>query len=126
MRWLDNTLITGPALALATNQKRYDKLMRHCRIPKEKRPGFVKEGSNATTTLLEGIDGRQICIVSLHTLPKGTRRSVIYGLLVHEAVHVWQHKVEGMGERNPSNEFEAYAIQSIAQELFDEYKRQTK
>ncbi|MCO8044983.1 hypothetical protein NI467_06380 [Acinetobacter bohemicus] len=42
----------------------------------------------------------------------------IHGLLLHEAVHVWQRIKQRMGESNPSTEFEAYSIQSIAQDLF--------
>lgn len=42
----------------------------------------------------------------------------IYGLLLHESVHIWQKVRERMGEKAPSSEFEAYSIQSIAQDLF--------
>lgn len=42
----------------------------------------------------------------------------IHGLLLHESVHVWQRIRQRMGEHNPSTEFEAYSIQSIAQDLF--------
>lgn len=46
----------------------------------------------------------------------------IHGLLLHEAVHVWQETREKMGENNPSPEFEAYSIQAIAQDLFEMYE----
>lgn len=42
----------------------------------------------------------------------------IHGLLLHEAIHVWQRIKQRMGETNPSTEFEAYSIQRIAQDLF--------
>lgn len=45
-----------------------------------------------------------------------------YGLLLHEAVHIWQRVKQRMGESNPSTEFEAYSIQSIAQDLFAMYE----
>lgn len=45
------------------------------------------------------------------------------GLLIHEAVHVWQRYAEDMGESIPGLEQEAYAIQGISQELLDEYAR---
>ncbi|MEF0130076.1 hypothetical protein [Acinetobacter baumannii] len=46
----------------------------------------------------------------------------VYGLLLHEAVHVWQIVKKLMGEREPSSEFEAYSIQAIAQDLFKMYE----
>ncbi|OCY54130.1 hypothetical protein [Acinetobacter pittii] len=46
----------------------------------------------------------------------------IYGLLLHEAVHVWQKVKKLMGENEPSSEFEAYSIQAIAQDLFKMYE----
>ncbi|MFI8146483.1 hypothetical protein [Acinetobacter sp. ABJ_C5_2] len=46
----------------------------------------------------------------------------VYGLLLHEAVHVWQKVKKLMGEKEPSSEFEAYSIQSIAQDFFEMYE----
>lgn len=46
----------------------------------------------------------------------------IYGLHLHEAVHVWQKVKKLMGEKEPSSEFEAYSIQAIAQDLFKMYE----
>lgn len=46
----------------------------------------------------------------------------VYGLLLHEAVHVWQKIRKLMGEKEPSSEFEAYSIQAIAQDLFEMYE----
>lgn len=48
-----------------------------------------------------------------------------YGLIVHEAVHIWQEVKDRMKEDSPSCEFEAYSVQAIAQDLFElwnEYK----
>ncbi len=46
----------------------------------------------------------------------------IYGLLLHESVHIWQRVRQLMGESNPSIEFEAYSIQAIAQDLFEMFE----
>lgn len=46
----------------------------------------------------------------------------IHGLLLHEAVHVWQRIRQRMGEKEPSIEFEAYSIQRIAQDLFSMFE----
>jgi len=121
VKWLNRTLIAGPHLTLVTTEKQYHKVLKHCRVPKTEWPRWAN-GGNASTLSLENEDGEQVCIVTMHTIPKGLDRNTAHGLLVHEAVHVWQHKLEGMGETRPSSEFEAYSIQAIAQELFDQYK----
>lgn len=43
------------------------------------------------------------------------------GLLVHEAVHVSQGYFASIGETEPSIEFQAYVIQTIAQDLCVEH-----
>jgi hypothetical protein len=50
--------------------------------------------------------------------------TVVYGLLVHEAVHIWQHTHKFYNEKEPSIEFEAYSIQKISQELIESYIEQ--
>lgn len=47
----------------------------------------------------------------------------IAGLLVHEAVHVWQFYADSINEHKPGREQEAYAVQGISQELMAEYAR---
>ncbi|EOH6307403.1 MULTISPECIES: hypothetical protein [Acinetobacter] len=46
----------------------------------------------------------------------------VYGLLVHEAVHIWQIVKRRMGEREPSVGCEAYSIRAIAQDLFEMFE----
>ena len=67
----------------------------------------------------------ELCaIVSLSEVAQTNRNAIeMAGLLIHEAVHVWQAYAEHMGETNPGDEQEAYAIQSISQELLAEYAR---
>lgn len=46
----------------------------------------------------------------------------IAGIIVHEAAHVWQEVRLAMGEKSPSIEFEAYAMQAIFQELYSAFQ----
>jgi hypothetical protein len=117
MLWLSRRIAApGPYLALCANEKTFNKALRHCGVL----PGaarFLKSShANATTHWLENKSGDLVCIVCLGDT-QGRNSIEIAGLLVHEAVHVWQRYCERIGEERPGEEQEAYAIQSIAQEL---------
>jgi hypothetical protein len=57
---------------------------------------------------------------------KPSRKPVeyIYAVLVHEAVHVWQHFREHIGETKAGDEQEAYCIETISYNLMQSYKKQ--
>lgn len=87
---------------------------------------FVKhEHSHATTHFMTSNKGLHIALITLRNDPKKTLEQV-HSLLVHEGVHVWQEHCSLIGEKTPSHEFEAYAVQLIAQELMIAYKNMTK
>ncbi len=79
---------------------------------------FLSMGCSAQ---VDYYDGGKHCIVQLGET-KGKSLVTIHGLLLHEAVHIWQRAKHLMGEKEPSIEFEAYSIQRIAQDLFDMYE----
>lgn len=51
---------------------------------------------------------------------------VVAGLLVHEAVRIWQAYKRSIGEDAPGDEQEAYGIQYISQTLMEEFSRRIK
>ena len=54
---------------------------------------------------------------------RGRHPVEVAGLLVHEAVHIWQQYADRIGEDEPGREQEAYAIQAISHELMAEFAR---
>lgn len=122
MKWLCRDLIVGPYLTLATSEKAFQKVMRHCNVPVEQWGRWINEGANATAhTLNQG--GKLIFVVCIQ--PEADTTPIqIAALLVHESVHVWQQFRQSIGETNPSSEFEAYSIQAIAQCLMQAYADQ--
>lgn len=77
-------------------------------------------GHAGCTSLLQIINGgKPVAIVTVSVRePQATIE-----LLAHEGMHVWRDIRRQMGERKPSSELEAYAIQNILHNLMDAYQK---
>lgn len=121
-RWLDRRIAApGPYLALVFSQDEYLAMAKQANV---KNPGewLTSPTADATTNILHNEKGDLLCIVALNNWQR--RCGVeIAGLLVHEAVHVWQEYCVKIGERLAGAEQQAYGIQAIAQELMAEFAR---
>jgi hypothetical protein len=118
--WLDRRVsYPGPYLCLVLDQDELDSALKHCK----RKPSEYFPDSGAKTYTLENAEGELVCIVGVSKASQSMDSIVIAGLLVHEAVHVWQDYCQGIGEHAPAREQEAYAIQGISQELMAEYAR---
>lgn len=122
--WLDRALIYGPNLSFCINEKEYKKVLKSLGIKKSEANDFVGLGADATAHTFDRQDGDGLACVVCLSLPAcvGKSDAEIFGILTHEAAHVWQNFVEYIGERDPSREFEAYSIQTISQRLFEAYE----
>lgn len=122
VRWLDRRIAhPGPYLALCLTEDEFLAAMKHCKISQP--PKWIKTPTaHATTHMLANDKGEAVCVVTLRDW-EGCNPIEVAGLLVHEAVHVWQEYAERIGEQYPASEQEAYAIQSVAQELMAEFAR---
>ena len=124
MKWIERSLIVGPYVTLVLDEQQFHKAMKHCQIHKKDRGSWIKtEHSDATVHFLETPAKEQCCIVAVR-VKKDTDPNSVVGILVHEAVHIWQKFSQRIGEHEPSEEFEAYAIQSISQRLIAAYSEQ--
>ncbi len=115
-RWLDRRIAApGPWLALCLSEREHAGAMKRLKI---KHPApWVNPGAHATTHVLDTERGSgSACVVCLDwSFAKKRPDLEVVGLLIHEAVHVWQTYARRIGEHHPGDEQEAYAIQSIAQ-----------
>ena len=119
-KWLDRRIARpGPHLTLCLSEAEFDAVLAKLKI--RERPPFVIYGSDATTHHLDSDDGYGV-VVCLTNFDKLNAIETA-GVLIHEAVHVWQEYCLRIGEKNPGLEQEAYAIQAIAQELMSEFAR---
>lgn len=123
INWLDRRIACpGPYLTLCLSQPQFDAVCRKLRI--QPFPFIHNDHSDAAAHYLESPKG--ICVVVCMRGWRGRNPIEVAGLLVHEAVHVWQHYASRIGEHQPGAEQEAYAIQAIAQELMAEFARRVE
>ena len=122
--WLSRSLMTMPMyLTLCTTQKQFSRELRHLKLARNAWPDFLATTHAHATTHFFVNEGKESAIVCIHPAPERDQLEVV-GLIVHEAVHVWQAVADNIGEKHPSSEFEAYGVQGIAQSLLGEYRRQ--
>lgn len=125
--WLDRALFVSPNhYCLCTTDKMFQKALDHLNVQPNERPEFILNAhASATTHFLENTAaGKKSAVVCIREPREGVVYSQIVALLVHEAVHLWQDARESYGEKEPSAELEAYAIQSFSQRLIESYDRQ--
>jgi hypothetical protein len=119
-KWLDRRIAApGPYLTLCLSQEEFDAVIAENKT--RFYAAYVNAGADATTHVHSTPKGTA-CIVCLSDY-EGRSPIEVAGLLVHEAVHVWQEYAASIGERCPGVEQEAYAVQSIAQDLMAEFAR---
>ncbi len=124
-RWLDRRIAwPGPYLALCLSDDEFRAAIAHLKSPEV--PRWINRGADATAHFFDNPDGKTVAVVCLAESRKRREPVEVAGMLVHEAVHVWQAYCREIGERNPGDEQEAYAIQSIAQELMAEFARRMR
>lgn len=119
-RWLDRRIAKpGPYLTLCLSEDE----MKHAARGLTRHPLRYPESGALCHTFTHKTSNELCAVVVLSQTSQQRSPIEIAGLLVHEAVHVWQAYAENMGENAPATEQEAYAIQAISQELLAEYAR---
>lgn len=128
--WLDRELVTSPYhYRVCVREKDFYAELKRLSVPEKHWPEFTSSPHADATAhfLTHAKTGNRCAIVCLSKImAKRHAKTTIYGLLVHEAVHIWQHIKEDIGEFSPSSEFEAYSIQRIAQSLMWSWRKQAK
>jgi hypothetical protein len=126
--WCDRHLLTLPIYyGLALSEETFHKELKRLGLAPKDWPAWIKnDHSDATVHRFEHKATKRDCAIVCLRMKPGLDGIQVAALLVHEAVHLWQEFHESIGEHSPSREFEAYSIQSIAQELMNAYVALTK
>lgn len=126
MKWLDRALVVLPHYyGLCLDEKDFRRELKSLKVPRANWPPYLGSAhANATVHFFEKSDGGHCAIVTLSGM-EGRSTAQVHAMLVHEAVHLWQETRSILGEKSPSSEFEAYAVQSISQRLMEAYDEMT-
>ena len=123
VNWCDRAMFRGPYYCLVTTEALFKQELKRLNIKGE--VSYTNtETSNATCYEFEG-NGKTSFIVTMKGW-EGKDPIEVAGLIVHEATHIKQNIMRIIGEKNPSNEFEAYMMQNIAANLMQCFVEQTK
>ena len=121
MKWCGRCLFVSPyRIGFADTERALQREMRRLKVPEHNWPKFPGPDVHAKVCTFEAVGKDPLAIVILGST-KGRSGVEIASSLVHESVHVWQYIRKYIGESKPSKEFEAYAIQNIAETLMQAY-----
>lgn len=115
------TPFAGPSVLLAQSAKQLErKLADYGVYPRHKAfPRWDEMKGAAGMTWSLTVDDVPVWVVGI--VPGETPIDTV-AVLAHEAVHVKQGWMETISEHNPSDEFEAYVVQSVMKALLSQYK----
>lgn len=121
MKWLDRSLVQSPlCYGICFTEADFHKECARLKLKPGEWPAFLSADANATVHhFLTTDEADECCIVCIKKVKLPVHQ--IAALLAHEAVHIWQLIKRNIGEDEPSDEFEAYAVQSITHNLIQAY-----
>jgi hypothetical protein len=128
VEWICRELVCSPyCIGLCLDEDQFKQELKKMKVPKDHWPEWTTNGKPGTVHFFEKTSGHGYDLCCIVCVKPGERKdpTAIPGLLIHEAVHIWQHICIDLGEDRPSKEFEAYSIQAIAQRLIAAYSEMT-
>lgn len=119
-KWLNRGIAhPGPYLTLCTSEAQYLQALKDCHV-KPVHDWIRTPHADATVHYMTNKTSDAVAVVCIRISDDRTPIEIA-GLLVHEAVHIWQDYCDRIGEHTPGREQEAYGVQAIAQELMQAY-----
>jgi hypothetical protein len=122
-QWLERSLIVGPYFTLCLSEVAFRDVASKLKW-RDPGPWIRTTQADATAHHAFNEDGEPCTIVCVRGF-EGRDPVSVAGLLIHEAVHIWQRWCDDKGEDSPGHETEAYAVQWLSQQLMWEFVRQT-
>jgi len=125
-KWIVRAIVESPyCIGLCVTENQFKNEMKRLRVPATEWPHWLYHKKAAVHCFEQSTSHDLLVLVCIKTYGSEKDPNIIIGLLIHEAVHVWQRICLELGEREPSAEFEAYSIQAISQRLIAKYSELT-
>lgn len=127
-KWIYRAIVESPfCIGICLTEDQFKNEMKRLRVPVAEWPHWLcNKNKVAAVHFFEQQTSHDFCaLVCIKEYGPEKDPNIIVGLLIHEAVHIWQHICLEMGEINPSPEFEAYSIQAISQRIIAKYSELT-
>ena len=102
------------------NEEAWKKEVKRLNLTLHEAPYPTKKDACCSTFTLWG---EASCIITVGKSMDVKNLTHVFSLLSHECVHIWQEICEQMGEKHPSEEFEAYTVQYLSLEICNAYMR---
>lgn len=109
-----------PYFTLCLNDRQFQRVLAHLKYTKGD-VAFMKNATSHATTHTFTREGKLTCVVTMDT--KGRSIGSIAALMAHEAMHILDEIWDDAGEKHPSSELKAYAIQHLVSELMYLYRK---
>ncbi len=120
--WINRSMVTSPYhIGLCRSEKSFKKELCRLKVPKHQRPEWLTSGKDGKCHFFDKIKDHSLCCIVCISDKCKPSKSQVVGLLVHEAMHIWDDIVDELNEKYPSSEFKAYSVQNITQRLLEAY-----
>ena len=102
-------------VGVCLTKKAFKKELRRLRVSDDL--AFISRSASATTHCFERKDELVSILMCLPKKKPNNDDLSYLGIIVHEASHVVDYLIDGMGEEAPGGEFRAYTIQYVFQSI---------
>jgi hypothetical protein len=121
--WIPREMVQSPyCIGLCIDEDQFKRAIKRLNVSPAQQPlKWILDGCDGKVHVFEEEEDFHRCIIVCARYDPKRNPNEVVGLIVHEAVHVWQRICDCIGEYEPSLEFEAYSIQAITQRLIALY-----
>lgn len=124
VHWISDIVIKRDIrVALCLSETAYHAVCDTVGLRVKWRDHWLCNGGGAVLHKLFDTAGDRVAVVCLDETSANDNADIV-GYMAHEGMHIVQWQMECMGETKPSDELQAYSIQSVITELVREFTRQ--